>query len=487
MVLGRAGLIANEDLLFEAVKIDNPDALEKVKKAYQYACRFHAGQVRKSGEAYIIHPINVAYTLAVKGADEATLCACLLHDVLEDTSCTYEELASAFGEEVADLVNGVTNLEEINFSSKEAEDLANLRKILLGLIKDPRIVLIKISDRLHNMRTLEYQSREKQIAKAEETLHFYAPLAGFLGVDCFKGELEDLSLKYIDPEGYATTCELISSYQDEVINILNEMLDKIASILKRKNIPSDVLIRIKHVYSVYKKIKGGQTPYDIHDFLALKILVDELEECYITLGLVHSLYPPVNSKFKDFICDPKKNMYKALHTTVYSPTGVLVQNRIKTYGMDEVDQNGLMSLWRSKRSMAKDAMMQTAQNDFQFLNGIKVMNEAYPSDSEFISHVKSELFDGKIVISTASGQVLELPIGATPVDVAYLLGDSIADSARMVTINEAPASFETPLHEYDRVQIITSPNYTSSKEGWEEYATTTKAQLGIKRSLIAKK
>ncbi len=487
MVLKEIGLINKADDLFSIVKAYNPDALAKVKKAYDYASKFHADQIRKSGEPYIIHPINVAYTLAQKNADEATLCACLLHDVLEDTPCTYEELKEAFGLEIANLVNGVTNLAEINFSTKEAEDLANLRKILVGLTKDPRIVLIKISDRLHNMRTLEYQAHDKQIAKAEETINFYAPLASFLGADCFKAELEALSLKYLDPTGYATTEELISSYAQEVNEVLNEMLVKINYLLSQNNIPADITIRLKHIYSVYKKIKSGQLPYDIHDFVAFKILVSQVSECYQALGIVHSLYRPVNVKFKDFISNPKNNMYQALHTTVYSPTGFLVQNRIKTYDMDLIDQNGLMSFWRSKREKAAGAMISTAEQKFQFLHGIEVMNEVYSSDSEFISHVQKELFSGKIVVLTMGGRTIELPIGATPVDVAYFLGDRIADTAIMVSVNEEPALFSTQLHEYDRVQIITTKGYDNPKENWEEYATTTKAKMGLKRSRMAKK
>lgn len=481
MVLGSSKLIDNVEPLFEAVALYNIGALPRVKKAYLYAQKFHAHQVRKSGELYIIHPVNVAYTLAVKGADEATICACLLHDIIEDTPVTYEELVMEFGTEVADLVNGVTNLSEINFSTKEAEDIANLRKVLLGLIKDPRIVLIKMSDRLHNMRTLEYQKPEKQVAKAEETLHFYAPLASFLGLDCFKNELEDLSLKYIDSRGYDTTAELITSLEDEIGDTLNEMLVNISIILKKNDIPSDVVVRIKHTYGVYKRIKAGQTPYDIHDLLALKVLVTEIEECYKALGLIHSLYPPVNVKFKDFICSPKKNMYQALHTTVYSPNGYLVQNRIKTYDMDIVDQNGLISFWNSNKGMAREAMMRASEENFQFLRGIKVMDEAYPNDYDFIHHVKTELFDGKIVVLTPSGRTVELPIGATPVDVAFFLGDTTANYASHAIVNEVPVPFNYKLHEYDRVQIMMTPGHETDKGGWEEYATTTKAMLGLKR------
>lgn len=467
-------LINSEDNLYKQVESYIPESLDAVKKAYGFAKEKHAGQLRKSGEPYIVHPLNVAYTLSLYHADKETLCAGILHDILEDTDTTKAEIAYLFNEEIANLVEGVTNFDDMDFDTKEALDMANMRKVILGILKDARIVLIKLCDRLHNMRTLEYQKEKKRVPKAEETLGFYAPLALFLGLHDMKGELEDLSLKYLSPKDYNTVLECQTEIVAETNEMLNEMLYKINSLLGKRNIPNDITIRIKHLYGIYKKIKRGHTLYDIHDLLALRVLVDSVDECYAALGLIHSLYPPVNARFKDFIANPKTNMYRALHTTVFAPDNYLVQARIKTPEMECVNLNGITRFWQNGDFNFRD-MQSSLAKDYQFFQVVDEMNQTYADDREFLDHIKTELFDAKVYVFMQNGQVLELPQGATPLDFAYYCSKTLGDHALMVLVNGKSVNLGYELKNNDQVQIITSKTPTVHPE-WESFIKTTKAR-----------
>ena len=328
------------DDLIRKLKEYNPEAIAMVEKAYKYADFLHEGQYRQSGEPYIIHPLNVAYILSELSADQDTICAGLLHDTLEDTETTKEEITSLFNPEVAKLVEGVTNISNMPFSTKQEQMNANNRKIVTSIMEDVRIVIIKLADRLHNMRTLEFKSEAKQIEKSLETLNIYVPLAYYIGAYRIRNELEDICLSYLKPDEYKRIEDLRTNIEIENRDNLNEIVKKIKDLLDDKGIPNEIKIRIKNVYGIYRKIKDGHKIEDVHDLLILKTIVDSVDNCYRTLGVVHSIYNPINDKFKDYLFNPKTNMYKSLHTTVFVPPK-LVQFQIRTFEMDKVDSFGL--------------------------------------------------------------------------------------------------------------------------------------------------
>ena len=313
------------DDLIKIVREYNPDAVEKVKKAYDYAKELHKGQYRQSGEEYISHPLNVCYILAEMHADCDTLCAGLLHDTLEDTNASKEEIITLFGENVCTLVEGVTKFTKINFQTKEEENLANMRKIITSIINDPRILIIKLADRLHNMRTLDFKTSEKQIEKAKETMNIYVPLASYIGAYHIKTELEDLSFKYLEPEKYHNILEQKYNFEKYESDNIFELEKVIHNFLLDNNIPNDMKVRTKNIYGIYRKMKKGFTLDEMHDLVALKVVVSQVMDCYKSLGLIHSKYHPLNYKFKDYISSPKTNMYQSLHTSIFGPFNRLIQ------------------------------------------------------------------------------------------------------------------------------------------------------------------
>ena len=342
----------------------NPDAISDVKKAYDYASYLHNGQVRQSGEPYISHPLNVAYILSEMHADSDTVCAGLLHDTLEDTNIKKEDIAHDFNQNVANLVDGVTKLAKMNFSSKQDQNYANTRKIITGITDDVRIIIIKLADRLHNMRTLEFKSEFKQKENSLETMEIFAPLAYYIGAYRIKSELEDLSLKYLKPDVYKRIGEKKIKLEEASGDILKEMLYKIETLLNDRNIPNEIKVRTKNIYGIYKRLSEGHKLSDIHDLLALKIMVDEIENCYIGLYLVHSKYKPINDKFKDYICNPKTNMYRSLHTTVFGPEDRLVQTQIRTFDMDKIASFGLTAYWDIEKGKARDVMQEEIKQKY---------------------------------------------------------------------------------------------------------------------------
>ena len=337
-----------EDLL-KKVKDYNPNELEIVRKAYDYANNLHSRQKRQSGEPYIIHPLNVAYILAEMHADRDTVCAGLLHDTLEDTNITKEDIAHDFNQNIANLVDGVTKLSKMNFSSKQDQNYANTRKIITSITEDVRIIIIKLADRLHNMRTLQFKSEFKQKENALETMEIFVPLAYYIGAYRIKSELEDLSLQYLKPEMYKKIREMKIEVEESSDMCLKEMLYKIQKLLNDKNIPNEIKVRTKNIYGIYKRLNEGYKLSDIHDLLALKVMVDEVENCYRVLGMIHNEYHPINDKFKDYICNPKTNMYRSLHTTVFGPDERLVQTQIRTFDMDKVASFGLVEYWDEQK------------------------------------------------------------------------------------------------------------------------------------------
>ena len=458
----------------------NPDAISDVKKAYDYASYLHNGQIRQSGEPYINHPLNVTYILSEMHADCDTLCAGLLHDTLEDTNIKKEDIANKFNQNVANLVDGVTKLAKINFSSKQDQNYANTRKIITGITDDVRIIIIKLADRLHNMRTLEFKSEFKQKENSLETMEIFVPLAYYIGAYRIKSELEDLSLKYLKPDVYKRIGEKKIRLEETSSDILKEMLYKIETLLNDRNIPNEIKVRTKNIYGIYKRLSEGHKLSDIHDLLALKIMVDEIENCYIGLYLVHSKYKPINDKFKDYICNPKTNMYRSLHTTVFGPDDRLVQTQIRTFDMDKIASFGLTAYWDIEKGKARDVMQDDLKQKYQFFKSLIEINSIFGDNQQFVNQVKNELFANKVYVYTTKGDIIELPIGSTIIDYAYKLDTDIGNIMVGAFVNDEYVPVDYVLQNKDRVRIVTNDLSYGPREEWLDIAKTSLAKSKIK-------
>lgn len=467
--------IVIEDLI-KKVKKYNPAEVEFVKKAYEYANNLHSGQVRQSGDPYITHPLNVAYILADMHADVDTVCAGLLHDTLEDTNITKEDIAHDFNQSIANLVNGVTKISKMNFSSKQDQNMANTRKIITSITEDVRIIIIKLADRLHNMRTLEFKSEFKQKENSLETMEIFVPLAYYIGAYRIKSELEDLSLRYLKPDMYKKIYEKKAKIEEDSKDCLQEMLFKIQTLLNDKTIPNEIKVRAKNIYGIYKRLNDGHKLSDIHDLLALKIMVDEVDNCYLTLGMIHKEYHPINDKFKDYICNPKTNMYRSLHTTVFGPEDRLVQTQIRTFEMDRIASFGLTAYWEEKKGQARYLMQEDLKAKFQFFKSLTEINSMFGDNQEFVSQVKIELFSDRIYVYTTKGDIIELPKGSTPIDFAYKLSTDIGNTMVGVFVNDEYVPIDYTLNNKDRVRIVTDDLSFGPREEWAEKAHTSYAK-----------
>lgn len=466
--------------LLDEVRKYNPTEVEIIKKAYEYAKTLHEGQYRQSEEPYITHPLNVAYILAEMHADKDTVCAGLLHDTIEDTKTTKEDIAHDFNQEIANLVDGVTKLAKMNFSTKEEQNSANTRKIITGITNDVRIIIIKLADRLHNMRTIEYKSEFKRKENSLETMEIFVPLAYSIGAYRIKSELEDLSFKQLRTDKYKEIEEIKEKLEEKDNNILEEMLYKIKYLLNDKSIPNEIKVRTKNIYGIYKRLSEGNKLSDIHDLLSLKVMVDDIANCYLTLGLVHTLYHPINSKFKDYICNPKTNMYSSLHTTVFGPEERLVQTQIRTFDMDKIASFGLTAYWDIEKGNARNVMQEELKEKFQFFTALTELNSMNRDNETFISQVKNELFSDKVYVYTTKGDVIELPKGSTPIDFAYRIHTDIGNTMVGALVNDKPVSNDYVLKSNDRVKIITDPLSFGSRDGWEDLAYTAYAKKKIR-------
>ena len=466
--------------LLEVIKSYNPDELKRVEKAYHYAELLHQGQTRQSGEPYIVHPLNVAYILAEMHADGDTLCAGLLHDVLEDTEISKEQLAKDFNDSVANLVDGVTKISKMNFSSKQSQNLANTRKIITGITEDVRIIIIKLADRLHNMRTLQYKSEFKQKENALETMEIFVPLAYYIGTYRIKSELEDLSFQYLDPQMYQKISQKKNKIEKDNQSSIQEMVFNIEQLLDKENIQSQIKVRTKNIYGIYKRLKDGYKISDIHDLFALKIMVENKAECYQLLGMIHSIYHPINNKFKDYICNPKTNMYQSLHTTVFGPNDHLIQTQIRTYNMDKIASFGLATYWDINKGNARNVMQEDLKQKYQFFKSLVEINSVFGDNQDFINQIKDELFSNKIYVYTTKGEIIELPKGSTPIDFAYSIQTDIGNTMVAAVVNDEYVSENYILKNKDRVRIITDDLSFGPREDWIDKAKTTKAKRKIK-------
>lgn len=467
------------DLLSKVAEY-NIEGLEMVKKAYYYAEELHKGQKRQSGEDYITHPLNVAYTLAEMYADTDTLCAALLHDTLEDTKITKEQIAIDFNDDVANLVDGVTKISRMNFATKQEQNLANTRKIITSITNDVRIIIIKLADRLHNMRTLQFKSEFKQKENAKETLLLYVPLADRLGMHIIKSELEDLSLKYYNSDAYQRVRDIRMKIDEDTKQCREEMLQTINKVLTNANIPHELKIRTKNIYGIYKRLEQGQKLSDIHDLLALKILVDNVAKCYPTLGLVHDKYFPMNNRFKDYIANPKTNLYSSLHTTVFGAEGRLVQIQIRTFEKEKVASYGLTAFWNINKGNARNIMQEDLKNKYQFFESLVEIDQTFADNQEFVEHIQQELLSQRVYVYTKKGEIIELPSGSTAIDLAYKIHTELGNKMVGATVNDNPVDCDYILHNKDRVRIITDDLSLGPNIGWLDKVKTTKAKRQIK-------
>ena len=467
------------DLLSKVAEY-NIEGLEMVKKAYYYAEELHKGQKRQSGEDYITHPLNVAYTLAEMYADTDTLCAALLHDTLEDTKITKEQIAIDFNNDVANLVDGVTKISRMNFATKQEQNLANTRKIITSITNDVRIIIIKLADRLHNMRTLQFKSEFKQKENAKETLLLYVPLADRLGMHIIKSELEDLSLKYYNSDAYQRVRDIRMKIDEDTKQCREEMLQTINKVLTNANIPHELKIRTKNIYGIYKRLEQGQKLSDIHDLLALKILVDNVAKCYPTLGLVHDKYFPMNNRFKDYIANPKTNLYSSLHTTVFGADGRLVQIQIRTFEKEKIASYGLTAFWNINKGNARNIMQENLKNKYQFFESLVEIDQTFADNQEFVKHIQQELLSQRVYVYTKKGEIIELPSGSTAIDLAYKIHTELGNKMVGATVNDNPVDCDYILHNKDRVRIITDDLSLGPNIGWLDKVKTTKAKRQIK-------
>lgn len=453
----------------------------KIKEAYLFAEKKHSGQLRKTGEPYIIHPLNVAYILTSIYADYETIIAGLLHDTLEDTDTTIDEIKSLFGETAMKLVDGVTKINSISVSTENDYLIEYYKKIIVGMSEDVRVIIIKLADRLHNMRTLYALPIDSQKKNAKETLEILTPIAHRLGMYKIKSELEDLSLRYLKPDVYFDIAEKLNTTKLERESIINEMMYELSKLLNANNIKHEIKGRAKSIYSIYKKLDTGRTFNDIYDILAIRILVKKEQECYWALGLIHSKFKPIPKRFKDFIAMPKTNLYQTLHTTVFGLDGYLFEIQIRTYDMNEVAENGIASHWAYKEKKNTALTMQNiTEQKLQFFKSIIELNEEKLSTEEFVTSVKDEVLNNNIYVFTPKGDVIELPKGSSPIDFAYKVHSEVGDymTGAIVNNNIVPLTYE--LKNSDIVKIITNKNSGGPSREWLNIAKTTQAKGKIK-------
>ena len=474
--------ITIEDLI-QKVKTYNSNQkdLDLINQAFDYAYKKHFGQKRISGDDYITHPLNVAMILTDINADVSCLVAALLHDTIEDSDSTKEEIEKLFGKDVALLVDGVTKINRLHFSNAGEQMAANQRKILVGLSEDVRVIIIKLADRLHNMRTLYVMPEERQKKKARETLEILTPVADRLGINKIKSELEDLSLRYLKPDVYFDIVEKLNAKKTEMDADVNDMLKEVSSLLNGHNIRHEIFGRSKSIYSIYKKLSKGKKFNDIYDILALRVLVDTEQECYLALGLIHSKYKPVPNRFKDYIAMPKTNLYQSLHTTVFGVDGKLFEIQIRTFEMHKVAEYGIASHWSYKAHGSVKTVRDSMEAKLQIFRSIMELNEESDTPEEFIHSIKQDvLTNDSIYVYTPKGDVIELPEGATPVDFAYKVHSEVGNTLVGAIVNENIVPLDYHLKTGDIIKVNTNKGSRGPNKDWLNFVITSQAKNKIK-------
>ena len=469
------------DEFLEYLKGLNPNYdLELIKKAYITAATMHKGQLRKSGEPYIIHPVETAKILAQLGMDEQTIVAGLLHDVVEDTPYTEEQLTEEFGSEVALLVDGVTKLGNLVFETKEEAQAENMRKMFLAMSKDIRVLIIKLSDRLHNMRTIDYMPPDKIKEKCRETLEIYAPLANRLGMFNMKFELEDIALKHLEPEFYSNLAKQINQRKEEREQQINKIIEQLKGALDKLNIHYEVKGRSKHFYSIYRKMRDKHKQLDeIFDLMAVRVLVDTVRDCYAVLGVVHTMWRPIPGRFKDYIAMPKSNMYQSLHTTVFGDDEHPFEIQIRTYEMHQIAEYGIAAHWKYKEGIKSDQ----EEGKLAWLRQTLEWNKDMDDSKEFMETLKMDLFSNQVFVFTPAGKVIELPAGSTPIDFAYKIHSAVGNKCIGAKINGKMVPIDHVLENGNIVEIITSANSKGPNIDWLKIAKSSNARNKIRQWL----
>ena len=450
--------------------------LEVIQRAYEYADEKHKNQLRKSGEPYIIHPLAVAEIVAEIGLDTDAITAALLHDCLEDTDASFEEISRMFGETVANLVEGVTKLTRVQYSTMEEQQMENLRKMFMAMSKDIRVILIKIADRLHNTRTLQYQTPAKQISKSMETMEVYAPLAHRLGMQKIKWELEDTSLQYLDPEGYQEIIDYLKKNEDSANSFMNAIQSKITDRLASVGIHGSIYGRIKHTYSIYRKMRAqNKTIDELYDLYAFRVIVDNIADCYNVLGHIHDLFNPIPGRFKDYISTPKPNMYQSLHTTVIGSQGIPFEVQIRTWEMHQTAEYGVAAHWKYKQHAGEGS-----EKEFEWVRRLLENQQDVEAD-DYIHSLKVDMFDDEVFVFTPKGKVISLPAGSTPIDFAYAIHSAVGNSMIGAKVNNRIASYDAPLHNGDIVEILTSKSAKGPSRDWLNICQSNQVRVKIKQ------
>ncbi|MHB8876651.1 MAG: RelA/SpoT family protein, partial [Myxococcaceae bacterium] len=473
-------MIRLNDILQQVAAYHPDPDLDVIKKAYVYSAKVHQGQIRKSGEPYLVHPLEVAGILAQLRLDEASIVTGLLHDTIEDTLATAEELTELFGAEVAQLVDGVTKLSKFSASatmSQEEKQAENFRKMIIAMAQDIRVILVKLADRTHNMRTLEHMKEEKQTRIAQETLDIYAPLANRLGISWIKTELEDLSFKYLKPQEFEDLTEKVTQRRKEREKYIEDVVVLIESSLREHGLEGKVTGRFKHLYSIYKKMKSQGIDFDqVPDVIAFRLLMPSLPACYEALGLIHQLWKPVPGRFKDFIAIPKPNMYQSLHTTVIGPLSERVEVQIRTEEMHRIAEEGIAAHWAYKEGKS---IISKDDEKFAWLRQLMEWQQDLKDPKEFLETVKVDLFTDEVFVFTPKGDVRALPRGATPVDFAFAIHSDVGSKCVGAKVNGKIVPLRYKLKNGDQVEVLTSPQAHPSKD-WLTFVKTSRAQQRIR-------
>ncbi len=451
----------------------------RLSAAFHYADEHHAQQLRKDGSPFVTHPLAVAEIVADMGLDLDSVIAALLHDTIEDTDATHEDIARLFGATVADLVEGVTKLTRVQYTSKEEEQMENLRKMLMAMAKDIRVILIKICDRLHNMRTMAYQSPRKQKEKALETMEIYAPIAHRLGMQKVKWELEDTSLQYLDPVGYKDISDALERRTATHHEVMAPTQQRIQERLDQEGIPCIVYGRIKHIYSIYRKMYSqNKTLDEIFDLYAFRVIVDDIPACYNVLGCIHDLFKPVLGRFKDYIGTPKPNGYQSLHTTVIGREGLPFEVQLRTQAMHQTAEYGVAAHWKYKQGLSNEKLGTEAT--FEWVR--KLLESQQDADpDEFVHTLKVDMFADEVFVFTPRGDVINLPAGATPIDFAYSIHSAVGNRMTGAKVNGRIVTFDTPLKNGDIVEVLTSKNAKGPSRDWMQICKSNEARNKIRQ------